>query len=125
MPNCPICKNHYEVVDTKKMTDEEYFIYFWEDTLGRDGAISSWKEKQENRRLTAPMVQSDIPGYISQIDGSWIDSRSKHRTHLKDHNMIELGNDVPMKHKDVEISRASEQHRKEAIARQVYEKLRY
>lgn len=124
MPNCPICKNHYEVVDTKKMTDKEYFLYFWEGTLGKEAALASWEEKQLNRRIQAPMVQSDISGYVSQIDGSWIDSRSKHRTHLKDHNMIEVGNDVPMKQKAPELSAKSQRERKELIGRQVYEKLR-
>jgi hypothetical protein len=39
--------------------------------------------------------------------------------------MIELGNDVPTKTKDIEISRKSQEQRKRAIAEVAYEKLRY
>ena len=42
---------------------------------------------------TAPMVMNDIQPYRSQIDGSWITSRSAHRAHLRDHGMIEVGNE--------------------------------
>lgn len=42
----------------------------------------------------APMVMGDIQPYISQIDGSLIESRSKHRAHLKAHNCIEIGNET-------------------------------
>ena len=69
------------------------------------------------------MVTSDIGGYISQVDGSYIESRSKHRDHLKRHGMVEIGNDVPMKHKAVEV--ANPEQRKRQIAEQVYAKLKY
>ena len=88
-------------------------------------AERSWEEKQKLQRRQAPMVQSDIQGYISQIDGSWIDSKSKHRAHLKQHRMIEMGNDVPMEQKKVEISRKSQEERKRQIAEIAYSKLRY
>mgnify|MGYP001615623044 FL=1 len=35
----------------------------------------------------------DIAPYRSQIDGSLITSRSRHREHLKQHGCIEVGND--------------------------------
>ena len=73
----------------------------------------------------APMVQSDIEGYVSQVDGSWIDSRSKHRNHLKEHRMIEMGNDVPMHHKKIELSRKSNEARKRQIAEMAYSTLKY
>ena len=38
-------------------------------------------------------VMPDIQPYQSQIDGSFIQSRSTHRTHLKDNGCIEVGND--------------------------------
>jgi hypothetical protein len=72
----------------------------------------------------APMVMSDIDGYVSQVDGSWIKSRSHHRSHLKQHKMIELGNDVPMSHKEVDLSTKSKEARKRQIAELAYEKLR-
>lgn len=45
-------------------------------------------------KIQAPMVMGDIKPYISMIDGTLIESRSKHRTHLKDHNCIEIGNET-------------------------------
>lgn len=38
-------------------------------------------------------VMPDIQPYQSMIDGRMITSRSQHRTHLKDHNCVEVGND--------------------------------
>lgn len=35
------------------------------------------------RLITAPMVQVDIPAYISPASGKWIDSRSARREDLK------------------------------------------
>jgi hypothetical protein len=46
------------------------------------------------RGKKAPMVMGDIQPYISMIDGSVIESRSKHRAHLKAHNCIEIGNET-------------------------------
>ena len=39
-------------------------------------------------------IMPDIQPYQSMIDGSIISSRSQHRRHLKDHNCIEIGNEV-------------------------------
>ena len=39
------------------------------------------------------MVMPDIQPYKSMIDGSVITSRSVHRTHLKQHGCVEVGND--------------------------------
>ena len=122
---CPKCgyseSNHVQA----KQSDKDYYLEFWGYTLGSPEAEQAWKEKQEMTFREAPMVQSDIGGYVSQIDGSWIDSRSKHRNHLKQHLMIELGNDVPMQHKKIELSRQSNEKRKRQIAEMAYEKLSY
>ena len=123
MITCPHCQQPIQKKETKTQTDEEFFLDWWTPTIGAEEAKRSWAEKQANVRMTAPRVMSDIGGYISQVDGSWIDSRSKHRDHLKRHNMIELGNDVPMQQK--QVSASENKARKETIARQVYEKLRY
>lgn len=46
------------------------------------------------RVISAPaMVMPDIKPYRSVIDGSIIESRSKHRAHLKQHGCIEVGNE--------------------------------
>lgn len=121
---CPKCgwseNNHVEA----KKSDKDYYLEFWGFTLGSPEAEQAWKEKEEMTHREAPMVMSDIEGYISQVDGSWIKSRSHHRSHLKQHRMIELGNDVPMQHKKIEMSRKSNEARKRQIAEMAYEKLR-
>lgn len=47
------------------------------------------------RKITAPYVTVDIQPYKSTITGEMISSRSQHRAHLKQHNMIEIGNEKP------------------------------
>jgi hypothetical protein len=122
---CPKCGysegNHVEA----KKSDKDHYLEFWGFTLGSPEAEQAWKEKEEMTRRDAPMVISDIEGYISQVDGSWIKSRSHHRSHLKQHRMIELGNDVPMQHKPAEISKKSQEARKRQIAELAYAKLNY
>lgn len=46
------------------------------------------------RIISAPMVMNDIQPYISQIDGSVINSRSAHKAHLKTHRCEEVGNET-------------------------------
>ena len=121
---CPKCGwsegNHIEA----KKSDKDYYLEFWGYTLDTPEAEQAWKEKQEMTYREAPMVMSDIEGYVSQVDGTWIKSRSHHRSHLKQHRMIELGNDVPMQHKKIEMSSKSNEARKRQIAEMAYEKLR-
>ena len=123
---CPKCgyaeSNH---VAKKQQSDKDFYLEFWGYTLGTPEAEEAWKQKQEMTFKEAPMVQSDIEGYISQVDGSWIKSRSHHRSHLKQHGMIELGNDVPMQHKKIELSHKSNEARKRQIAEMAYAKLKY
>jgi len=122
---CPKCGysegNHVEF----QKTDEEFFLEWWTPTIGEEAAKASWQDKVAMKSKEAPMVMSDIEGYISQVDGSWIKSRSHHRSHLKQHRMIELGNDVPMQHKPAEISQKSQEARKRQIAELAYAKLNY
>lgn len=53
----------------------------------RDGA-------NEAEAPAGPQVMRDISPYKSMINGQMITSRSQHRTHLKDHGCIEVGNDT-------------------------------
>lgn len=121
---CPKCgyseSNH---VVTK--SDKEKYLDFWGFQMGTPEAEEAWKQKEEMTAKEAPMVMSDIDGYVSQVDGSWISSRSHHRNHLKQHRMIELGNDVPKQHKPVEVSRKDQETRKRKIAELAYAKLTY
>ena len=122
-PNCGYTAGNH--VAKKQQSDKEFYLEFWGYTLGTPEAEEAWKQKEEMTRREAPMVMSDIEGYISQVDGSYIDSRSKHRAHLKQHRMIELGNDVPMQHQKIDMSTKSKEARKRQIAELAYEKLKY
>ena len=122
-PNCGWSEGNH--VAKKQQTEEEFFIEWWTPTVGLEEAKRSWAEKQENIRRETSMVMSDIEGYISQVDGTWIKSRSHHRAHLKEHRMIELGNDVPTQHKPAELSKKSQEARKRQIAELAYAKLNY
>lgn len=122
MKTCPHCHKALEVKAEKQQSDKDFYLEWWTPTLGAEEALKSWEEKQTARKIAAPSVMSDIEGYISQVDGSWIDSRSKHRSHLKQHNMIEMGNDVPMEQKKMDTRHDRE--RRDFIGRQVYEKFR-
>ncbi len=46
------------------------------------------------RIVSAPSVIADIQPYQSQLTGEIIESRSKHRAHLKQHGCIEVGNET-------------------------------
>ena len=122
---CPKCGwsegNHIEL---KKQTDEEFFLEWWTPTIGEEAAKASWLDKVAMKTRQAPTVISDIQGHISMADGTYIDSRSKHRENLKRNNCIEIGNDVPMQQKVHEISIKDQEARKRQIAELTYEKLR-
>jgi hypothetical protein len=45
------------------------------------------------RVICAPYIAPDIQPYKSMITGEMITSRSKHKEHLKDHGMVEVGNE--------------------------------
>lgn len=45
------------------------------------------------RAVCAPMVITDIQPYKSMKTGEMITSRSMHRDHLKQHGLIEIGNE--------------------------------
>ena len=122
-PNCGFSEGNH--VAKKQQSDKEFYLEFWGFTLGTPEAEEAWKQKEEMTRREAPMVMSDIEGYISQVDGTWIKSRSHHRNHLKQHRMIELGNDVPMQHQKIDMSTKSKEARKRQIAELAYEKLKY
>lgn len=122
---CPKCGysdgNH---VAKKQQSDEEFFVEWWTPTIGEEAAKASWLDKVAMKTRVAPMIIPDIPGHISMADGSWIDSRSKHRENLKRNGCIELGNDVPLQQKAPELSRKSMEARKRQIAELAYAKLR-
>lgn len=123
--NCILCNHEVEEYDRSQMSDKEYYLTFWKYQLGSPEAEQAWKDKQSMTRRDAPMVVPDIEGHISMADGTWISSRSKHRENLKRNNCVEIGNDVPMQHKPIELSRKDQEARKRQIAEIAYSKLKY
>jgi hypothetical protein len=122
---CNHCKHDHEEYDESKMDDREKYLSYWNLPFEGEEADKAWAQKQEMTPKETAMVMSDIDGYVSQVDGSWIKSRSQHRSHLKQHKMIELGNDVPQQHKAIEINKQSNEARKRQIAELAYAKLNY
>jgi len=75
------------------MTDKEQFFDLWK--LSGEEGEKVWALKQEMDRgaFQSHQVMPDIQGYQSMQTGEWIGSRSAHRKHLKEHRLIELGNE--------------------------------
>lgn len=76
--------------------------------------------KEAVTQNNGPAILPDIQPYQSMVTGEMITSRSKHREHLRQHNLIEVGNE-----KQTPQAKELPKGLKETIARQVYEKLRY
>jgi hypothetical protein len=121
---CHHCKVDHEEYDPTQFDDREKYLAYWNLPFEGPEAEEAWKQKQEMTFREAPTVIPDIPGHISMADGTWVDSRSKHRENLKRNGCIELGNDVPMQQKAPEMSRQSQEARKRQIAELAYAKLR-
>lgn len=117
---CPLCKSEYEKTDDSNVSEKDKYLIHWGFKLGTPEAEEAWIAKQSMTKRQAPMIQSDIGGYVSQIDGSWIDSKSKHRNHLKQHGCIEVGNE-----KQTVATPKQDPQLKQRIAEIAYEKLRY
>jgi len=76
------------------VTDKEQWLALW-NLSGEEGE-RQWAAKQEmhSKRPKVNYVIPDIGGYKSMQTGEWISSRSQHRAHLKQHGLIEIGNEV-------------------------------
>jgi hypothetical protein len=122
---CPCCKVAHEEYDEKQFNDREKYLSYWNLPFEGEEADKAWRQKLEMTPKEAPMVVPDIEGHISMADGTWISSRSKHRENLKRNNCVEIGNDVPMQQKPIEISRKDQEARKRQIAEIAYSKLNY
>ena len=121
---CSHCQHDHEEYDYSQMSDREKYLAYWNLPFKGEIADKAWDEKVNMKPREAPRVMSDIGGYISQVTGEYIDSRSKHRNHLKQHGMVELGNDLPKQQKSVEIDRKSQEQRKRTIAEVANARLR-
>lgn len=73
-----------------------------------------------HRRIMPAMVTADIAPYRSMITGEIINSRSRHRDHLKSHGCIEIGNETHhLKPKEIDVTPESAKRRKEILIHQV------
>ena len=66
----------------------------------------------------APMVIPDIQPYQSMATGEIITSRSQHRDHLRQHKLIEIGNETKYlapSSRGVRISKEMQQSRREVL----------
>jgi hypothetical protein len=119
---CTHCKVDHEEYDQSQFDDREKYLAYWNMPFEGPEADEAWKQKLEMTPRESAMVQSDIQGYVSQVDGSWIDSRSKHRSHLKQHKMIEVGNEK----QETTANKPQYNHKlKQTLIEVANEKLRY
>lgn len=58
-----------------------------------DGVVTVDKRDSQESNTRSFQVMPDIQPYKSMIDGTVINSRSRHREHLRDHGCVEIGND--------------------------------
>jgi len=121
---CVHCKVDHEEYDETQFNDREKYLAYWNLPFEGPEADAAWTEKENMTFRPAPTVIPDIEGHISMADGTWVDSRSKHRENLKRNNCIELGNDVPTQQKKHELSRSEREHLKRTLAEVTYAKLR-
>ena len=78
-----------------------------------------WVETTRARGASGLTIVPDIQPYQSMVTGEVITSRSKHRQHLKDHGMIEVGNDSSLRKPYQGMPDANPQQRKELLIHQV------
>jgi hypothetical protein len=74
---------------------------------------------QDQESTSGITIMPDIKPYQSMITGEEITSRSKHVQHLRQHNMIEVGNDSSL-HKPYQgLPDVNPRQRKEILRREV------
>lgn len=61
--------------------------------IGEDG-LPMLNQAERERPLQVPRVFSDLPGYTSPIDGSWVEGRRARRYDLESNNCVDA-NDLP------------------------------
>lgn len=99
---CDICAKHDEIYRAVKDYDD----------------LPQCCGEKMHRMLSAPYVVADIQPYQSMVTGEMITSRSQHRNHLKEHRMIEIGNEVQ---KPRQIDKKAEKAKRiEAIKKQIH-----
>ena len=77
------------------------------------------KGSVSDRTDSGLMIMPDIAPYQSQVTGEMITSRSRHREHLRQHNMVEVGNDSSLYKPYQGIPDVNPEQRKEVLRREV------
>lgn len=91
--------------DKQRPTDHEKYSSNFDMIFSGGVKRGSWVQDRATNQLVergechscdtkAPMIMKDIDGYTSQVTGEWIGSRSQHRAHLKEHRLVEVGNEI-------------------------------
>ena len=76
------------------MTDKAKFFEQWLGTLGHLATEQAWQDKQSQEVARGNYyVMGDIQPYQSMQTGEMIMGRRQHREHLKQHRLIEIGNE--------------------------------
>ena len=68
--------------------EEEVYL-----TMAQHRDLPNHCGKQMTRVFTPHMVIEDMKAYQSPLDGKWISTRKNHRKHLREHDVIEVGNE--------------------------------
>lgn len=55
-----------------------------------------------HRCLSSPAFMMDMQPYRSMATGEMITSRSRHKSHMKEHGLIEVGDQMPAHEKNIE-----------------------
>lgn len=84
-------RDNFDKIFSNKRPERGSFVY---DPVSK--SLVSKEDYDEMRTMgqaNAPMVITDIAGYRSMQTGEWIAGRRQHREHLKEHKLIEFGNE--------------------------------
>lgn len=85
----------------------------------QDGVLINGGDGGLSNKITGPQIIRDIDPYKSMVTGEMITSRTRHRDHLKRHNVTEVGNDTSHMKK---APQTQSQDRKRLLASQLADK---
>lgn len=78
-------------VEVKGHVKSVPIIYTYKGRDGLNKVLSEYGGGEDDSINFAPMIMSDMKGYLSPLDRSYVSSRSAHRDHMRQHGVIEVG----------------------------------
>lgn len=63
------------------------------------------RDEYQPKAPSAPFVMGELAPYRSMVTGEMIDGRRQHREHLRQHHVIEVGNEKITPRREIPISR--------------------